>query len=1412
MTTQVFAGKFSNLVNIAELVRSAAAEAGFDSTAAYQIETAVDEACSNIIEHAYGGESERTFEFSTEIDADRLTIILRDNGKPFKPAHNHKPNPKAALDERDNHGLGIYFIQQWMDEVTYAYVDGYNVLTMAKILPTPRPLEAYPHPSASSEWQQFMALGEEILRLPDAASQVALIQHSIEDRFEAQARVWLARPYFPLPGEPEVEILDGNAPLIVQQALKQSLMLCQPAPLKDEPPLPYIAAIPLVTQEFVLGMLLVERSPARSFRPEELVFLEGMAASAALALQISRQVVLKNWRFDQLTLVRSVGAQIANVFDLDQLSQQVSLLIQESFHYYSVSIYTLNPKDEQLHLRGNARQAGCSSCSPSQVIPQGTGMIGSAAESGVEVIAQDVAQEPRYRHSDALPETQSEACFPLKVGAVTVGVLDIQMDHTGAFHEIDRMVLSALADQIALAVEGTRLYSILRQRADQVEAVSEVTHALTSILDFDQLMEQVVQVIQKRFGFSFVHLFTIQPIRQKIFYVAGTGENAHQTAQNGLSFDLDDPIGLIPLAVRTGKTVLVNDVTREPLYRPSDLSPDNTCSEMIVPLTFGEEVLGVLDIQSNQLNAFDESQRSLFEGLGASIAIAVRNAKLYRSETWRRQVADSFRDVAALISANIAVDELLKTILEKLENNLPCDASAIWLLDDLSMSNGENAHALNLAAVRGIENEKITQVLESQPTVREWLEHAMTSSEPTIRKPDDPFGPLGAALGFPADYSSIAVPLRAGGQLLGTLTLAHRTSGRYGSEARAMTTTFANYAAVAIQNARLYAATQEQAWIATVLLQVAEASQATSSIEELLDTMVRLTPLLVGVNQCAFFLWDEERQAFELSSRYGFDSSRSDKRLFDAELPAFARLRNTQSSVFVQDAVLEMDMEEAATPGGDGTLVLMPLTARGEILGAFLVAHQGEHQVGIETLFDQQTLSILLGIAHQTSVAVENIHLLETRQEEAYVTAVLLQVAQAVVSQNNLNDVLDTIVHLLPILVGIDACAIYLWDHEEEVFQTSQAFANSPNEGKDQSPRNYQANEFPLLDTVRASDTLVVCPQPTPLSMDEWPSLACLAPGDIPNPRQYNASNWLLGFPLSVKGEVYGILVTQETGVPLAFHERRLELVNGVAQQVALALQNERYKLEMVRTERLDREIQLARQIQQTFLPSHLPIIPEWELDIRWETARQVGGDFYDIFKLSKGRLGMVIADVSDKGLPAALYMTVTRTLIRAYMHSNESPARVLEKVNNLLLGDAQNGMFVTAIYAILSVETGQITYANAGHNLPLLLRSDQGTVEQLPKGGMALGVMEDIHYQDYVIDIHPCDTLLLYTDGLTEAFSSDGETFGDERLHALLEQAQCSSVTDLLEQLDAALHEFRKGNQPSDDMTVVAMRRKGSS
>jgi GAF domain-containing protein len=358
--------------------------------------------------------------------------------------------------------------------------------------------------------------------------------------------------------------------------------------------------------------------------------------------------------------------------------------------------------------------------------------------------------------------------------------------------------------------------------------------------------------------------------------------------------------------------------------------------------------------------------------------------------------------------------------------------------------------------------------------------------------------------------------------------------------------------------------------------------------------------------------------------------------------------------VFIQDAAAELNLPAASVPPDTGTLVMVPLLSRGNLLGVFLVGHQSESQPGAAQPINEQVLAILQGIAHQTAMVLENLRLTEASQEEAYVTAVLLQVAQAVVSQNEMSDIFDAIVHLMPILVGINACIIYLWDKNREVFQPVKVLTDDHRQEEELLSLSYGINDFILLRSVFEQDRLFVCELSDPDSPPEkWPELLCVPSDPDMPPANPGAANWLMGFPLSVKGEVFGVLVAKEIGTSSSVQSRRLEIINGIAQQTALAIMNEHLKQERVDRERLEREFQLARQIQQTFLPSSLPSFLNWEMDTRWQTARQVGGDFYDFFKLNDGRLGLVIADVSDKGMPAALYMTVTRTLIRSNIQNN---------------------------------------------------------------------------------------------------------------------------------------------------------------
>lgn len=1258
----------------------------------------------------------------------------------------------------------------------------------------------------STFWNDLLILGENLVKQPDSISLCRYLNNYISEKLSCIADLWLAEPFYPLPGEPPVKTLpNDSAPRLVLKSFSARQANFSRKHRISKNRLPDEAALPVLTQDNLLGILSVARPEESPFTSDDIEEMKRLAAVAALAMQVHRQSALKNWRYDQISLVRSVTNQIANVLDLNELCVRVTNLIQCTFDYYHVGIFTVDEITGNLNFRASSLK-----CQPNQKNPllnmdYKKGLVFAAAQKGKEYVVKDVKTDPLYLPIEALPDTKAEAVLPLKIENRILGVLDVQSEQPGAFHENDMLVLRSLADSIALAVETARLFNSLEQRAIQMSAVAEISTAISSILDLDELLRKVVDVIEKRFSIPFVHVFTVHSNRRKVIFEAGTGPHARKLKPNSFAFDLDASVGIIPHVARTGQALLANDVLQEQLYLPSKYFPQKVKSELTVPLRFGDDVLGILDMQSDQVNRFTSADLNLFESLASGIAQSIRNASLYRTEKWRRRVSDSFRDIAGLLISNLALPDMLDKVLAALEANLPCDASAIWLLDD-DTSIPIEERPLQLAAVKGVSKNKVLEVAQGSISVRSFLNLGINNEQFTIRRPEDPYGPLGASRKFKPNYSSLAVPLRSGDEILGVLTLAHRKEGRYGSEAAAIATTLSSYAAVAIQNARLYTTAQEEAWSSTVLLQVAEAMQSINSVDSLLSTMVRLTPLLVGVEQCAIYQVRQDGDTYDLKNWYGFQPSENELVAMDTDAIGFLKLNATLAPVFIKDPKSELGLRSFPYSGNHSTLVLLPLVAHGELHGAFLVAHYSRGNYGMVNRFNDQTLAILQGIAQQTAVGLENISLLESRQEEAYITAVLLQVAQAVVSQNQLDDILDTIVQLMPILVGVDTCVLYLWDKNNLRFLPSKAVAPTHVEQEEILNHGYSKGEFALLDEVIETDRMIGCQfEEQELSVKSWRKLVCRDDG---NQLPADSTNWLLAFPLSIKNEKYGVMVTRETNVQAAYHQKRIELVKGVAQQTALAIQNERLKEEMVGRERVEREFQLARQIQKTFLPQSIPGVEGWDFDLRWRTAREVGGDFYDVFLTRDNRIAFAIADVSDKGMPAALYMTVTRTLIRASSQSIAAPDEVLNRVNELLCEESQNGMFVTAIYALLDPLTGIIEYANAGHNLPLLFRGDTQQIEKLAKGGIALGVVEEEKYIRHHLQLDKKDTLLLYTDGVTEAFSASGEQFSESRLINALQENRYSSASELLESLEDLINIFRKGEPPSDDLTMLAIHR----
>ncbi|RPI25470.1 MAG: hypothetical protein EHM70_20025, partial [Chloroflexota bacterium] len=268
-------------------------------------------------------------------------------------------------------------------------------------------------------------------------------------------------------------------------------------------------------------------------------------------------------------------------------------------------------------------------------------------------------------------------------------------------------------------------------------------------------------------------------------------------------------------------------------------------------------------------------------------------------------------------------------------------------------------------------------------------------------------------------------------------------------------------------------------------------------------------------------------------------------------------------------------------------------------------------------------------------------------------------------------------------------------------------------------------------------------------------------------------------------------------------------LLNNLATQAAPALRVaqlvRQQQLEAQARERIENELRVARLIQQTLLPKELPNLPGWQLAAFYQPARAVGGDFYDFIQLPDGRLGLVVGDVTDKGVPAALVMATTRSVLRSAAEQFSSPGEVLERANNLISADIPPNMFVTCLYAILDQHTGKLVFANAGHDLPY--RRCDGGVDELRATGMPLGLLPEMRYEQKEVTLEPGDSVLFYSDGLVEAHSPTHEMFGFPRLRDLV--ADHPGGTALIDFLLSELAAFTgEGWEQEDDVTFLTLQR----
>lgn len=305
--------------------------------------------------------------------------------------------------------------------------------------------------------------------------------------------------------------------------------------------------------------------------------------------------------------------------------------------------------------------------------------------------------------------------------------------------------------------------------------------------------------------------------------------------------------------------------------------------------------------------------------------------------------------------------------------------------------------------------------------------------------------------------------------------------------------------------------------------------------------------------------------------------------------------------------------------------------------------------------------------------------------------------------------------------------------------------------------------------------------------------------------------------PLVFRDRFFGVLAVTNPAGDQLFNESDFTLMQSLAEQAALALHNAEFLHLQLERRQLDLDLSIASGIQQMLLPRELPRLPGIELDARYTPAQRVGGDLYDFFALSESRLGVAVADVSGKGIPASLLMAMCRTNLRQIAARHASPSRVLTELNQTLAMDIQAGLYVTMLYAIIDLASNTVTVARAGHEQPLFVRRDPASgglarAEFVESEGMALGLVPDeifsLAMAERIEAFAPGDVLVLYTDGLTEAPNEEGREFSGARLADVVRTWQAKTPREINDAILEGVQRFTGDTPQRDDFTLVTVKR----
>jgi len=568
-----------------------------------------------------------------------------------------------------------------------------------------------------------------------------------------------------------------------------------------------------------------------------------------------------------------------------------------------------------------------------------------------------------------------------------------------------------------------------------------------------------------------------------------------------------------------------------------------------------------------------------------------------------------------------------------------------------------------------------------------------------------------------------------------------------------------------------------------LLLEAGRIFNSTLEYEELLESVLRLVMTAVHAEAALVFRVDHNRSDVKIRLT---KSSEDRMHVFHRDLGAGAAgwVARYREPLIINDAENDARVDRELEEIVDiriRSLICVPLIGKGHMIG--VVEAINKQNSG----FTEADMDILTGLNNQMAVAIDNAHLYRELKRQVLEKELLYEVGKKLASSLSLNETLDQILGSLKQVIDYNVGGVFLVDPDKNEVKSIYTVGYD----KDVDDKLQLKIGQGLIGHVATSGEAIIVPDVS---------------GDLRYINAHPQTRSEIVVPIKIEDRLIGV-INLESEQTNAYDDHSLSLISAFATHAAISIERARLYESLLAKNKLDEQLNIARTIQRDFLPPSDPTVRGYNLSGTNISLGQVGGDYYDFIKIVDDQTGVAIADVSGKGIPASLIMAAFRASLIAEIRNNYSIRTIVEKANRLLCESLEPGNFVTAVYGVLDSKNHIFTYANCGHNLPVLVRAN-GTVEYLREGGPVLGVSRESLYREQALMLHPGELIVFYTDGVTEAFNEKEEDFGLDRLVDVILAHRTAPAREIQEAIYKAVTEFASHRLLLDDLTMVVLKR----